>query len=172
MAKQGISRRIVRGAIVTMAFALCSLADAMDQNGDSNPLVVAKKHLPNQHVTLWFANSLTRVFPLSTPGSTNLSLLAARNSRIAFQACLQNNGTSLSTAKCSLTDCGEIRARVRAEGFVPLRHLPLETPIEEEDKVGFVPGLVPDPLYPTNLAKIGALETQPFWITLDIPNDA
>ena len=46
-----------------------------------------------------------------------------------------------------------------------------QVPLEEQDGVGYIPGLVPDPLYPETRAVTGPQGTQSFWITLKVRGD-
>src|SRR5205823_11003807 len=61
---------------------------------------------------------------------------------------------------------------VRRVGYAPLSHHDTDTPIEELDDVGQIPGLDPDPLFPDHTARVGPLENKSFWITLTVPADA
>lgn len=121
---------------------------------------------------VWLESSLKRVFRQSPPGSTDLSLLTARNGRIAFQACVRNQGTQYPHVACSVTAPADITVQVRRVGYVPFPHFTLDTDPVELDGLGVLPGLVPDPLYPEAAARVSSQETQPFWITLRIPADA
>jgi len=47
-----------------------------------------------------------------------------------------------------------------------------QVPMDEQDGIGQIPGLVPDPLFPETTAMIGPYGTQPFWITVTVPKDA
>lgn len=52
-----------------------------------------------------------------------------------------------------------------------MRHHNTDTPTAELDGIGFIPGLVPDPLYDENCATIGPQESVSFWITVSTPRD-
>jgi hypothetical protein len=121
---------------------------------------------------IWLETSLHRVFPSSPAISrTTLSLASARNQRISFQAVIRNESTSSIDVQCSVTGPERIETTVRRVGYVPLPHLTTNVPVEEQDGIGFVPGLVPDPLFPEHTTKIGPLESQSFWITVRVPKD-
>ena len=123
------------------------------------------------YIAFWLETTLKRVYPGSPPGSTNLHLLAPRNGRVSFQACLRNTETAWHNVRCSLAGADDLKPRVRVVGFVPVRHFSAGTDPKELDGIGFMPGLVPDPLYPRDAALISYAETQPFWISLFIPPD-
>ncbi len=123
-------------------------------------------------IATWLETSLHRVFPASAPGEKSLSLLAARNGRIAFQACVRNGRTHPLAVECSIADVDDLKPRVRFVGLVPMPHLTANTDAKELDGAGMLPGLVPDPLLPVTRATIGMNESRSFWITLNIPADA
>jgi len=125
-------------------------------------------------LAVWLESSLARVFPASPPGSAELSLLAARNGTCSFQACARNLGTRPIVLRCALLDADDLHPLVREVGLVPMRHLTPNTDPAELDgaAAGFLPGLVPDPLYPTDRLTLGPRESRSFWFTLKIPPDA
>jgi hypothetical protein len=57
-------------------------------------------------------------------------------------------------------------------GYVPVPHHNTDTPLEELDGVGHMPGLVPDPLFPDSVVNAGPFETNAFWVTVRVPRDA
>ncbi len=61
--------------------------------------------------------------------------------------------------------------RVRRVGYVPLAHFSTETPPEELEGLGYLPGLAPDPLFPESEIHAGPYETNAFWINADVPAD-
>ncbi len=127
---------------------------------------------PAKSAKYWLTTSLVRVFPASPPADESLELLAARNGRIAFQACVRNESTKPLTVECSITGGDDLKPLVRWVGLVPMQHLTPGTAPEELDDVGHLPGLVPDPLMPTNKGVVGSFESRSFWITLNVPADA
>ena len=136
------------------------------------PLVVETVK-PKGNVAFWLATSLKRIFPSSEPGDANLELLAARNSRISFQACLKNRRTDELKAECAVIGADDLKPQVRYVGLVPMHHFTSGTDLRELDGVNQLPGLVPDPLVPlTKVTSIGPTESRSFWITLSIPADA
>ena len=120
----------------------------------------------------WLETSLRRVFPTSAPGSTNLHLSAARQSKTAFQACLQNRSTLPLFVDCKVIGADDLKPQVRLVGFAPVWHHTPNTSDQDLDGVGKIPGLVPDPLWPMQRANAGPHESRSFWITLNIPADA
>jgi hypothetical protein len=136
------------------------------------PLVVQPEGKAGASVAFWLESSLRRVFPASAPGTTNLQLLAARGSRIAFQACAQNRRVHPLKVECSVAGAEELKPQVRRVGYVPLAHFTTDTELGELDGVGLMPGLVPDPLFPEAKATVAPWENQSFWVTLNIPADA
>jgi hypothetical protein len=121
-------------------------------------------------VAFWLQSSLKRVYPKSPAGSAGtMKLLAARNSRVSFEACLQNRETHFLAAKCRVTGPGDVQIQVRKVGYVPLWKVTAETPVSDLEGLEYSPGLVPDPLYPEPQEWIGPYENQAFWITLTIP---
>jgi len=120
----------------------------------------------------WLCSSLQRVFPHTPPTDSKSDLLAARNSRVAFQACIRNDDDKALTFECKIAGADDLKPLVRFVALVPVQHLTIGTPLSELDGVDQIPGLVPDPLMPTSKALIGPHETRSFWVTLTIPADA
>jgi hypothetical protein len=139
--------------------------------GSEGPAVKAPNGPTKPNVEFWLETSLHRVFPGTLPGSTNLSLLAARNTKISFQACFRNNRPGALKVRCSISGVDDLKPRIRLIGLVPMPHLTPNTDPAELDGAGRLPGLVPDPLWPTSEAVIGLSESRSFWITLNVPSD-
>jgi hypothetical protein len=136
----------------------------------ANPLVVATSK--QDQVLVWLESSLKRVYPLSTAGSTNLSLLGARNGKISFQICTRNQQDHPIDVRCTLSGPDDIQPLIRVAGLVPLPHLTPNTAESELDGNGVLPGMTPDPLFPENHVQIGPFESRSFWITVTIPSTA
>ncbi|MEC5145267.1 DUF4091 domain-containing protein [Chitinophaga sp. 212800010-3] len=119
----------------------------------------------------WLETSLHRVFPQSPPGKPALALLAARNSRISFQACFRNNTTRPSQLSCRLEGAEQLQPRIRYAGLVPMHHFTPNTARQELDGTDYLPGLVPDPLWPLSTVEANPFASRSFWITLQIPAD-
>ena len=137
------------------------------------PLLVPVGDNPEQIIACWLQTSLQRVYPTSPAGQQRtLSVLTARNRHVSFQACLANRGPAALDVGCTVTGAAGCEVRVRRVGYVPQWHATTDTPIEELDGEGYVPGLVPDPLYPETTARVGPHENQSFWITITVPAEA
>ncbi|WP_135546667.1 DUF4091 domain-containing protein [Paenibacillus cymbidii] len=130
--------------------------------------------LPEQaEVLFWVQDTLQRVYPHSAPeGGTSLELYTARNARLSFQACLNNNGLFRVNVNCEVSGEDEWTATVRRVGWVQQDYLTLHTLPSELDGVQNVPGLVPDPLFPETTAEVGPLANQSFWVSVHVPADA
>jgi len=134
---------------------------------EMGPLFVKRTLDPEGRVAFWLESSLQRVFPASPVGERgSLNLLSARNARLSFQACYRNEGVRGVIVSCSVAAPDGIQATVRRVGYVPMWNLTAGVPLSELDGVGFIPGLMPDPLYPEASALTGPFGTQSFWITL------
>lgn len=121
--------------------------------------------------TFWLETSLKRIFPQSPApeGVSSLQLLAARNSRIAFQACFRSNSTDPFQVACSLEGADELKPRIRYVGLVPMHQFTPNTDMKELDGKGYLPGLVPDPLFPLTKVEASPFASRSFWVTLQIP---
>jgi hypothetical protein len=124
-------------------------------------------------LSCWLQNSLGRVFPSSPPGGVQtVRLLAGRNERISFQACVHNPMPSAISAHIAVDDAQDLAIVVRRVGYVPVAHFNTGTEQDQLEGVGHIPGYVPDPLFPEQSALIGPFENQSFWITVAVPADA
>jgi hypothetical protein len=151
-----------------LAFSILRLSG--EQAPKSNALVVQSGK--GGSVAVWLETSLKRIFPASGPGSTNVSLLAARNTKVSFQVCFRNERVQPLNIECQILEADDLQPQVRFVGMVPLPHLTPETDPKELDGSGHLPGLVPDPLWPLTKAETGPYESRSFWITLTIPAGA
>src|ERR1043166_5477192 len=120
----------------------------------------------------WLETSLKRVFPTTAPGTADLRLIAGRQTKTAFQACLRNRRSDALYVTCKVTGADDLKPQVRLVGFAPVWHHTPHTPDSELDGIGKIPGLVPDPLWPMERANVGPHESRSFWITLNIPAGA
>lgn len=120
----------------------------------------------------WLASSLIRHYPASAPTVCQaLTLEAARGEAVAFQAVCRTDDTMRAiTAAVQAPDA--VQAQVRRVGYVPMPHLNTATPPEDIDGAAFLPGYVPDPLFPEATVTAGPWETHAFWITVRVPVDA
>ena len=97
-------------------------------------------------------------------------MLAARNERVSFQACIRNTATQ--PVDVRLEVMGDLDATIRRVGYVPVKHHNTDTEKSELDGVGHIPGMVPDPLFPEHSVTAGPFETHAFWVTVNVPTDA
>lgn len=171
------------GSVLGGMFALLAVSTALAQapanplpvttvTPSSGPEVVRVNGEADGDVAFWLTTSLQRVFPRTAPGSTRLELLAARNSRIAFQVAFRNNRTQRIDLECKIRDADDLKPQIRYVGMVPVHHFTPGTDLKELDGVDAIPGLVPDPLWPMTRIFSGPNESRSFWITLNIPADA
>lgn len=154
--------------LIALAMLICSVT----ANAQA-PLTVRMDGQPENKISLWLESSLKRVYPKSEPGSAEpLSILAPRNGTVSFQACVRNDRPWEITAACSVTGADDLKIQVRRVGYVIMSHITTGTPASELEGGNFIPGLVPDPLYPETSAVVGAYENASFWITIKVPADA
>jgi len=162
---------------IALAVVLCAVVCAVPADGEEMAAKGATIEISKERkhsVRCWLESSLKRVYPTSPVGDrTRLRLTSARGARVSFQACFFNDGIFPISVQCDVAASDGITATVRRVGYVPMRGFTQATAIEDLDGVGYVPGLVPDPLFPGNRAYLNnSLAIQPFWITLRVPADA
>jgi hypothetical protein len=156
--------------VVALVWSL-SLTGAAEQTSEAR--VIALGNDGKENVTFWLATSLKRIFPQTPPGAAGLELLAARNSRIAFQIAYRNNQTRMIHVTCDVKQAEDLKPQVRFVGLTPVHHVTLNTPLAELDGApAHLPGLVPDSLWPLKTAEVCPYESRSSWVTLTIPPDA
>ena len=117
----------------------------------------------------WLSSSLVRVFPAGPAGGPKrLSLAAARNSRVSFQVSLRHEGDDPLEVRCTVRTPVGLDATVRRVGCVPVAHHNTRTPQSELDGRGFIPGYVPDPLFPEDFVTLAPSENTSFWVTVRV----
>ena len=122
-------------------------------------------------IRAWLASSLERQFPLGRPGrAQSLTIPAARNSRVSFQACIRL--TDMTTVHAAASAPKGLSVGVRRVGYVPMPHHNTRTARGERDGRGFIPGYVPDPLFDEDTATAVPGETVAFWITVKVSRGA
>lgn len=165
-------RNAIKNSLAAGALSLMGL-DTLAGSTKAEPAKLLNNEFIEKNQTrFWLQTSLKRVYPNSLPeGKKKLSLIAAKNEQISFQACFRNLMTDSSIAKCEIENAGNIKARVRRVGFVAMQHLNTYVPKDEIEGIGFIPGLCPDPLYDEVTAHIGPESNGVFWITLKIPEN-
>jgi len=123
-----------------------------------------------QRMNVWLETSLKRIFPQSPAGTDSvLELSAARGSRISFQAGFHSDLKDQVHIECNMENAAELKPRIRYVGLVPMHHFTTDVRKEEMDGIGFLPGLVPEPLYPLTKVEANPYASRSFWITLNIP---
>ena len=118
----------------------------------------------------WLASSLVRHYPTTRPRRRKtLRLLAARGEQISFQCAFRTGDVAREVT--ATAEAHGLDVRVRRVGYVPMPHFNADTPPEETDGVGHLPGWAPDPLLPETRLEAGARETNAFWITVRVGAD-
>jgi hypothetical protein len=167
-----MTRKAKPMSVVFLLIALGMLACAVTAKAQG-PLTVEPDGKPGFKVHFWLESSLRRVYPRSEPGSAKpLDILAPRNGQVSFQACLRNDRPYELKPTCTVTGADDLKIQVRRVGYVMMEHGTTGTPPEDLEGASFIPGLVPDPLYPENSARVGPFENVSFWITVKVPADA
>ncbi|HVJ86459.1 MAG TPA: DUF4091 domain-containing protein, partial [Caulifigura sp.] len=161
--------KTVAGGVVTLGVA--ERASGAEAAADANSSGAAP--LEKDGAVFWTESSLKRIYPTSAPGSAAPRVLVtARNAQVSFQLAVRNLKDCSIRVRAAVTAPGGWKVQVRRVGFVPMRNLDTDTPIEELEGVGHVPGLVPDPLFPEETVHIGPASNGVFWVTLRIPAGA
>ena len=166
----GISALAVLLGMATTVGAEPATAPAGGQ--EPGPMTLRPVGSGGAQVDCWLESSLKRVFPGTRPGGARTELLAARNTRMAFQACFRNDLPQALEVECRVIGADDLRPQVRWVGLVPMAHFTPATDASELDGVGHLPGLVPDPLWPQSKGTAGPYESRSFWLTLNIPAEA
>ena len=155
------SRGIVQngGWAATLALFLCLLSSASANCQTTAPAT-----------KMWVATSLQRVFPDSPAVDQNdIRIPSARNATISFQVVVRNETRERLRVRCDVDGAPDLGIRVRRVGYVPLPHRNTGIDLKVADGAGYLPGLVPDPLFPEQAADVGPYENQSFWITVKVP---
>lgn len=149
--------------------------EAQEESGLTTPKAPAAPAGFEGH-KVFIASSLDRIFKdgrtLSNPIFSNQAdVAAARNEYESFQVVIQNGHTPINEASIEFSDLVKANAShtinksnlsSRAVGYVPTK--------KPYYPVKFI-GLWPDPLMPVKNKSIKALETQPFWVTVYVPEE-
>lgn len=126
----------------------------------------------NDGMTVWLETSLKRIFPQSPAGTaTALELTVARGSRVSFQVGFHSDLKDQVHIECSMENADELRPRIRYVGLVPMHHFTTDVRKEEMDGIGYLPGLVPEPLYPLTKVEANPYASRSFWVTLNVPEN-
>lgn len=130
-------------------------------------------------IKAWLTDSLTRAFPLVPNGGTprpsrnKPRLDLARGEQGALQLCFWFDG--LVHAKADITLANDSKAKstpnlkLRRVGNVPVPQHNTNTPVDELDGVGHIPGYVPDVLWPDTAQTVAPMKVHAYWIDVDVP---
>ena len=136
------------------------------------PTITVPMNRSGDYFQVWMQSSLQRVYPNSPVGeSATITRTAYRNGRFSFQIVVRNTSLHHYNVRSRVKDATDLNVTVRRVGYVPVRWLTTETPLDDLEGVGFVPGLVPDPLFPTNYGSMGPEENLAFWVTVFVPEN-
>ena len=170
-----MNTRILMTFLARMIVAACPILTSSPVPADdvkAPPVTIQTGKPQDENLTFWLETSLNRVFPQTPPGSTKLNLLVPRNSKNSFQVCVRNDGEQVVQVSCNVHGADDLAPQVRFVGLTPVQHVALGTPLREIDGGGrFIPGLVPDVLWPKSTAEICPFESRSFWVTLTIPKE-
>ena len=115
----------------------------------------------------WTASSLVRIFPATLPSRDFRRVLdVARNERFSFQLAVRNLDSEPINVKVAAENPPGWTVRTRQVGYVPVRHLNTDTPDDERDGLGCIPGYVPDPLFDRSEILVPSGETHSFWFSV------
>ncbi len=121
----------------------------------------------------WLEPASRRVYPRSAPrGGAALRLVCARGEKVALQACVRPLGAQAIKARIEAYAPAGWKVSIRRVGWVPMPHFSTETEPADLEGLEHLPGLAPDPLFPDQAAVVGPHETQPFWVTVQVTEDA
>jgi hypothetical protein len=127
-------------------------------------------------IQAWASHSLKRFFMRYEGEGMPWPVVihAARGQRVSFQACFKARCQHKLDVKGEVVEAGGLMGgvRLRAVGHVPVGHFNTQTPTEDLDGVGILPGFAPDVLLPVDLIVAGDRETHTFWVTVNVPLDA
>jgi hypothetical protein len=128
-------------AFLLLQLTSATVARPSEEAPAAKPIVVEAKG--GGRTSYWLESSLKRVFPATAPGSATLQVLAARNSRTSFQACVRNDRAQPLGIECTIEADGALKPRVRWVELVPVRH---RTPHTDSERRGerATPGGVAD----------------------------
>lgn len=119
----------------------------------------------------WLCTSLQRQFPKSHPSERQaLTLHAPRGAQTSFQVAFRTDADDMQVAASA--ESSHLGVTIRRVGYVPVQHLNIKIPLDHLDGAEHIPGLVPDPLLPETTVHAGPYETNAFWITVGVPEDA
>jgi hypothetical protein len=124
-------------------------------------------------IKTWLANTLQRQYPAGKPqGKQTIEIPCARGERVSFQACFYLDGETDAKVSIEAKAPAGLSVQIRRVGNVPMPHFNTGTPANEVEGLDFIPGLVPDVLYPEAEVLAGPREVYAFWINVNVPASA
>jgi len=152
---------------VRAVISLIGIILFINNHGFAQTTVNNSVQQPN--MSIWLETSLHKVFP-QVPAKVidTMSLRAARNSRISFQVAFHSNMKDQTQISCTV-EPGKINSLVRYVGLVPFPHFNTDVSMDEIDGIGYLPGMLPDPLYPLTKVDATPYASRSFWVTLNVP---
>jgi hypothetical protein len=90
----------------------------------------------------------------------------ARNERFSFQLAFRNPGSDPISVEVVAKNPPGWAVQIRQVGYVPVRHFNTNTPEDERDAPGCIPGFVPDPLFDRSEILVPPGETHSFWFSV------
>jgi hypothetical protein len=98
----------------------------------------------------------------------------ARGEHASFQYALRSMEEYLSNVKLSVVDVhnGDNKLSNVKVGYIGYVNVGRNTPNHSRDKLSPISGLYPDPILEKERINLMANETQPIWLTIEIPQDA
>ncbi|MBP5274712.1 MAG: DUF4091 domain-containing protein [Abditibacteriota bacterium] len=117
---------------------------------------------------LFLVNSTKRVFPSDNGSDLKFyDVYAARNETVSWQIVMYNDTTYPMTCKVSAESA--LKSRIRLEQLIWAKAHTIDTPPEELDGVGLIPGLIPEPLVDEDQVMIPPFSNRAFWVDTYIP---
>ena len=114
--------RIIARRLLAVVFALAAPMFGPGAASAAGPRVVDLEGAPKGSATYWLETSLRWVFPNSKPGSSELSVLAPRNGRVAFQVAVRNDNSAMLFSDVRVVGADDLKPQVRFVGLVPVHH--------------------------------------------------
>lgn len=138
-------------------------------------------------IKAWLADSLTRVFPLVPNGKAPAAprqqqrLDLAKGEQGSVQLCYWFDGLKHAEAQIAVAmdqpgksnksnkSGSSIQVIAKRVGHVPVPQHNTVTPVDELDGVGYIPGYVPDVLWPDTAHVAAPLKVHAYWIDVHVP---
>ncbi len=161
-------------ALLLPALALALvLILAVPGKSAEGPLVIEPDGVEGSRLLFWATSSLERVYPNSAPGDRQtLEVLMPRGGQASFQLCCRNERVWPLHIECQVEAPEGLSVTVRRVGYVPVRFHTTEVDPSLQEGSEYIPGYVPDPLWPDQVADVGPGENVSFWVTVRANTDA